>query len=450
MKNLMGSGFWPPALPFLFSSMYLLYSFCFTVGLILAAPYFLYQGFFHKKYFAGLGQRLGFLPTAIALEHRNGIWVHAVSVGEFLAVLPLLHALKKEFPENPLVVTTTTMTGQQLARQKLEGMAQVLMFPLDWSFVVRRFLRVLQPAIVLIVETELWPNFLRECHQEKVPLLLVNGRISDTSMVRYRKITWFMRSILKHFSYFLMQSHQDRDRLIGLGAPAEKIAVSGNLKYDLQPPQEIERLSGTYRRQFGFTPDRFVVIAGSTMKGEEEMVVAAFQKLAERVPHARLILAPRHPQRVQEVEGILATFGLPFKKRSELTGEAQPPPDCRVILLDTMGELFPLYHLADAVFVGGSLVPRGGHNIMEPALYQKPILVGPHMDNFREIARQFLERQAALSVPDGPALADRLIELARKPEWRTELGARAGAILNQNRGATQRTLNQVRNCLAGT
>ena len=428
--------------------MYLFYSFCLTVGLILALPYFLYQGFFHKKYFTGLGQRLGFLPPELTRQASKGIWVHAVSVGEFLAILPLLKALQQEWPERPLVVSTTTLTGQKLAREKLSSIAQVCYFPLDWKFVVRRSLRLIRPSLVLIVETEIWPNFLKACHQEEIPVLLINGRISDKSIARYRKIAWFMKQILKDFRFFLMQTPEDRDRLISLGAPLEKVDVAGNIKYDLHAPENIEKMSASYRRLFGFDPRHFVVVAGSTMNGEEELVLSAFRQLAEAFPASRLILAPRHSERVKEVETIIASFGFPFKRRTDFVAEAEV--ECAVILLDTMGELPALYHLADAVFVGGSLVPRGGHNILEPALFEKPILFGPHMNNFREIASHFLERQAAFAVPDSATLAEKLIELARSPLLGKQLGLRACDILAQNRGATRKILNRVRECLTAT
>jgi 3-deoxy-D-manno-octulosonic-acid transferase len=427
--------------------MHLLYSFCFTVGFILALPYFLYQGLFHKKYFAGLGQRFGFLPKELIRQPDGSIWVHAVSVGEFLAILPLLKALKKEWPDKALVVTTTTLTGQKLAQEKLASSANVFYFPLDWKFAVRRCLRLVRPSMVLIVETEIWPNFLRMCRLAEIPVLLINGRLSDKSIASYGKITWFMKPILKDFSFCLMQTAEDRHRLISLGAPLENVGVAGNIKYDLHAPENIEEISHSYRQLFGLNSSHFVVVAGSTMDGEEEIVLAAFGKLNETFPASKLILAPRHPHRVREVEGVIASFGFPFKKRTEFTSEAGTEVDCAIILLDTMGELSALYHVADAVFVGGSLVPRGGHNIMEPALFEKPILFGPHMNNFREMASYFVDRQAALLVPDSAGLADRLIELAQDPPLRKQLGLRAGKILAQNRGATRKILDHVRNCL---
>ena len=427
--------------------MHLLYSFCFTLGFILLLPYFLYQGLFHKKYFAGLGQRLGFLPTELTRQTKGGIWVHAVSVGEFLAIVPLLKALKQEWPDKALFVTTTTLTGQKLAHEKLAGIANVFYFPLDWKFAVRRCLSTIRPSLVLIVETEIWPNFLRTCRLARIPVLLINGRLSDESIAGYRKITWFMRQILKDFQFCLMQTPEDRDRLISLGAPLERVGAAGNIKYDLHTPENIEKMSDSYRQLFGLNSRHFVVVAGSTMDGEEELVLSAFKQLTETVPASKLILAPRHPERVREVEGIITSYGFPFKKRTDFGPEPRTEVDHAVVLLDTMGELFAIYHLADAVFVGGSLVPRGGHNIMEPALFEKPILFGPYMNNFREIASHFVDRQAALMVPDCTVLADKFIELAQNPPLRKQLGLNAGDILAQNRGATQKVLDHVRDCL---
>lgn len=427
--------------------MHLLYSFCFTVGFILALPYFLYQGFLHKKYFAGLRQRFGFLPTELSRQPEGSIWVHAVSVGEFLAILPLLKALQQEWPDKTLVVSTTTLTGQKLAQEKLVDIAKVFYFPLDWGFAVRRCLRVVRPSLILIVETEIWPNFLRTCRLAGIPVLLINGRLSDKSIASYRKITWFMKPILRDFSFCLMQTPEDRHRLISLGAPLEKVDVVGNIKYDLHAPENIEQISNSYRQLFGLNSSHFIIVAGSTMAGEEEIVLAAFRKLTETFPASKLILAPRHPHRVREVEGIITSFGFPFKKRTDFTFEGRAEVDCAVILLDTMGELGTIYSMADAVFVGGSLVPRGGHNIMEPALFEKPILFGPDMNNFREIASYFVDRQAAFLVPDSAGLAGRLIELVQDPLLRKQLGMRAGEILAQNRGATRKILDHVRECL---
>ena len=427
--------------------MYLLYSFCFTVGFILALPYFLYQGLFHKKYFAGLRQRFGFLPIELTQQPDGSIWVHAVSVGEFLAILPLLKALKQKWPDKALVVTTTTLTGQKLAQEKLADISNVFYFPLDWEFAVRRCLRVVRPSLVLIVETEIWPNFLRTCRLAGIPVLLINGRLSDKSIASYRKITWFMKPILRDFSFCLMQTPEDRHRLISLGAQLEKVEVVGNIKYDLHAPENIEQISNSYRQLFGLDSRHFIIVAGSTMVGEEEIVLAAFRKLTEAFPASKLILAPRHPHRVREVEGIITSFGFPFRKRTDFAFEGRAEADCAVILLDTMGELAAIYYMADAVFVGGSLVPRGGHNIMEPALFEKPILFGPHMNNFREIANYFVDRQAAFLVPDSTGLADRLIELVQNPPLRKQLGLRAGEILAENRGATRKILDHIRDCL---
>lgn len=427
--------------------MHLLYSLCFTVGFILALPYFLYQGLFHKKYFAGLRQRLGFLPTELTQLTHGAIWVHAVSVGEFLAILPLLKTLKQEWTEKALVVSTTTLTGQRLARAKLAGIATVIYFPLDWKFAVRRSLRLVQPSLVLIVETEIWPNFLRTCRLARIPVLLINGRLSDKSIAMYRKITWFMRHILKDFRFCLMQTPEDQSRLISLGVSPERVKVVGNIKYDVHVPENIEKISYSYGQLFGLTSRHFVVVAGSTMAGEEELVLSAFTKLLKSFPAAKLILAPRHPERVQEVGDIISSFGFAFKKRTDFDLETRTKVDCAVVLLDTMGELLAIYNMADAVFVGGSLVPRGGHNIMEPALFEKPILFGPHMNNFREISNYFVDKQAAFLVPDCTVLADKLVELAQNPHLRKQLGLRAFDILAQKRGATLKILEHVRDCL---
>src|SRR5262249_2397414 len=276
--------------------MHILYSLCFTLGFLLALPYFLVQAVSHRKYFENFVQRLGFLSLP---EHENiqrVIWIHAVSVGEVLAILPLIRVVNQKW-NLALFVSTTTVTGQALASQKLSGIAKTFYFPLDWNFAVRRSLNHIQPKVVLIAETEIWPNFLRECKRRGVPALLINGRISDRSVRRYRKIRWFMKRVLSYIHYCCMQSQTDLDRIRGLGAAPERSEVCGNVKYDVSLPEGVEEKAKAYRRLLRVTDASFLVVAGSTMKGEECLVLSAFRKLWESNPHALLLLAPRHPER---------------------------------------------------------------------------------------------------------------------------------------------------------
>ncbi len=421
--------------------MYFLYSFCFTFAFIIALPYFLVRGIWQKKYFSNFGERLGWLSLPGG-RLEGGIWIHAVSVGEVLAVIPLVRALRARWPKRPLFVSTATQTGQALARNRIENLATTLYFPFDWRFSVRRVLAKIHPEAVLITETEIWPNFLRECFLHRIPVLLVNGRVSDRSTRRYTWVRPFIRKTLGYFSALCMQTEMDRQRVLSLGAPPDRTEVCGNLKYDLKPAGEANQLAARYRSLLSLPEDALVVVAGSTMKHEEEHVLLAFDHLKRRHPAATLILAPRHPERFKEVEQLLASRPATFSKRSALVEDHSPTP-VDIWLLDSMGELATTYAVADMVFVGGSLVPRGGHNILEPALFKKPVLFGPYMDNFKEVASCFLSRQAAIQVRSPAELAVRLLELAENQGLRQTIGENGFQILLANRGATDLVLRRV-------
>jgi 3-deoxy-D-manno-octulosonic-acid transferase len=463
--------------------MHLFYSFCFTLGFVLALPYFLFQALLHQKYFLSLRERLGNLPAQFATLPEGGIWIHAVSVGEVLAVLPLVNTLQLKWPDRPLFVSATTLAGQKLAKTRLAEKASIFFFPLDWQFAVRGALGSVRPAIVLVAETEIWPNFLYECRERNVPVILVNGRLSDQSVRRYRLIRRFMKNVLSTFDFCCVQTQRDCDRLLSLGVSQSKIEVCGNLKYEIATPKGIEGKGKSYRKLLGVDDKWFVVVAGSTMKDEEVQVLSAFRMLRDRCPQALLILAPRHPERFKEVEGVLTERAFHYRKRSQLApefrsgvaprevatgsignenigndeelerdlikepwGEASRShldPETEVILLDSMGELATLYALADLVFIGGSLVPTGGHNILEPALFSKPVLFGPHMSNFREISDKFLENQAAIRVESSSDLGAKFVDLSRNAGLRRALGERGHSVLIANRGAGLKILRRI-------
>jgi len=433
-------------------SMHFLYSVCFTLGVLLSLPYFLIRAVTQKKYLSNLPERLGFLPASEYAPYRQGIWIHAVSVGEVLATWPLVQALRRRFPHTPLLVSTTTITGQNLANQKLTGIGKALYFPLDWNFCVRASLNQIQPKLVLITETEIWPNFLRECRRRGIPAVLINGRISDQSIRRYRSIRWFIQRTLSYFDYCCMQSQTDLDRIRSLGVAPELSETCGNLKYDLTPPEVTSDGLKPYRRLLHLTDGSFLLVAGSTMKDEERLVLSAFKKLRKESPSALLLLAPRHPERFREVEQLLRHQSVRYIKRSGLTwdGVANSPDVPEVILLDSMGELATIYALADVVFIGGSLVATGGHNPLEPALHKKAVLFGRHMNNFREIARDFIREGGAIQVSSKEALAEKLIELYHDPAKREEIGKRGFQIVAANRGATDRIVKRIEIVLAET
>ena len=369
---------------------------------------------------------------------RPRLWVHAVSVGEVNSIRPLIDALNLK--SSQLCISTTTETGQRLARQLFPDPARIFYFPLDWPWLCKRYLRSVDPAAVLVVETEIWPGFIFAAHELGVPIVLVNGRISDRSFARYRHFRRPLRHFLRRLDRLCMQSPQDRDRIVELGSVASRTCSVGNLKYDysLDPDPGKQGVTRRIRSLFGTDP---IWVCGSTREGEEEKLLDAFHEIKREFPNLRLVLAPRHPLRSAGISDLLRQRGLAHLKRSSLNGfrDAGSAGRPDVLILDTIGELAQVYELAQVVFVGGSLVAWGGHNIVEAAHFGKPILVGPHMHNFREMARTFLEGGAALQVRDSGDLARRLRELLGSETARRGLGRNARRILRDNRGAVDRT-----------
>jgi 3-deoxy-D-manno-octulosonic-acid transferase len=419
--------------------VYLLYSIASVLTLIVLAPYFVYQALRHHKYVRGLSQRLGSLPVSFNLDAEDSIWVHAVSVGEVLAARPLMAELRQRYPKLRLFLSTTTIAGQELARRSVSEADAVFYFPFDLAFTARRTLGLVKPRLFLMMETEIWPNLLRECRRRGVKTVLVNGRISSRSFPRYRLIRPFFRRVLADVDHFCVQGEQSRRRLVELGADPERISITGSLKFDaLQLTVVPGRGRDRVLRFFRMSPGRPVFVAGSTLRGEEQAVIRAFHRVRTPGSNALLVLAARHPERFAEVERLCRQEGLATVRRSDLPIDAEPRADA--VVLDTIGELAQLYQIATAVFVGGSLVPAGGHNIMEPALFGKPIVFGPHMENFQEIAEAFLANGAAVQVQNDRELEGAIVALMGDPVRRARLGAAARALVDANRGAKDRTL----------
>lgn len=424
--------------------MHFLYSLLLGAAFAVLLPYFLLRG--PRQYLHHLGERLGRVPreAQAGADGRKAIWVHAVSVGEVLAAIPLARALGERFPDYRVVVSATTQTGQQLARDRLDAGTPVFYFPLDFAFAVRRVLRAVQPALVVIAETEIWPNFLRELRRAGIPAAFVNGRISERAARGYQRVarvdSWFVREVLNDARLWLMQSEEDAARLRGLGAEEERIAVLGNLKYDLEPPPSgplVTWLEEQIARQERWP----VLVAGSVLEGEEEQVLAGFDLVQRKWRRALLVLAPRKPARFDEAARLVAQDGWVVQRRSRVQpGRDVLDENADVFLLDSMGELAGCYRIADAVFVGGSLVAAGGHNLLEPACFAKPPVFGPHMSNFAEMAKQFLEAMAGVQVWSGPELGQRWIEIIASPEKSERMGRAARALVERNRGATERTV----------
>jgi 3-deoxy-D-manno-octulosonic-acid transferase len=421
--------------------VYLLYSLAIVLFFVVVSPYFVYQAVRYRKYIASLPQRLGVLPVTLNLDGDESVWIHAVSVGEVLTARALVSELRERYPRLKLFLSTTTMTGQHVARSNLQHVDAVFFFPFDLPVIVRRTLRIVRPRLFIMMETELWPNLLRACHERGIRTVLVNGRISSRSYPRYRIARPFFRHVLGHLDLACMQSEESARRLIDIGIDPGKVVVTGSLKFDsLETPASMEA-RGRQRvlRYFRVRDDRPVVIAASTLKGEEGPVLTAFRRVKRSRPDALLIIAPRRPERFGEVAGLVSGEGFSLARRTELPVDAEPRAD--VVLLDTFGELATLYQIATAVFVGGSLVDAGGHNILEPAVFGKAILFGPYMQNFAEIAQAFLDNGAAEQVSSEAALSDALFGLLSDPVRRARLGAAARALVEANRGAKHRTLD---------
>jgi 3-deoxy-D-manno-octulosonic-acid transferase len=421
--------------------VYLLYSVATLLALVVLSPYLLYQAIRHNKYVGSLGQRLGYLPVSFNLDAEESIWVHAVSVGEVLAVRPVVSGLRARHPGLRVFLSTTTLSGQNVARRSVPDADAVFYLPFDWTFTIRRTLDVVKPKLFIMVETEIWPNLLRECRRRGIRTALVNGRISSRSFPRYRLVRPFIRRVLADIDRLCVQSEETARRLRQLGGDPARITVTGSLKFDsLDPSTAPGRGRERVLRFFRISPARLVLVAGSTSKGEEEAVIRAFNRVRTTATggNALLILAARHPERFEEVERLCQREGLSTKRRSDLPIDAEPRVDA--VILNTIGELAQLYQIATAVFVGGSLVPLGGHNILEPAVHGKPIVFGPHMENFAEIASAFLANGAAVQVRTPRDLEDVVVELMADPVRRARLGAAARALVDANRGAKDATL----------
>ncbi len=414
--------------------MHILYSVVLALGFVVGLPWFLWKGRSSGKYVRTFRERMGRLPVYLNLDGDRSIWIHAVSVGEVLAARPLVPSLRARFPSHRIFLSTTTLTGNEVAKKSIRGLDGLFFAPFDFPHAVRRALEVVNPSLLVLVETELWPNLIHEASRRGARVALVNGRISSRSFPRYKRMRHFLARVLSEIDLFLMQGETHAERIRAMAAPPERVQVTGNLKFDSveagRPPERLVRLL------HGGSP-RPLWVAGSTVGGEEELVLKAFHRVRERVPNARLMLAPRHPERFALVPGLVEAAGFRCLRRSALDPASWS--DGEVLLLDSLGELAQIYSLASVVFVGGSLVPSGGHNILEPAVAGKPVVVGPHMENFQEIADTFRAESAMLQVGSADELGREVSALMLDEPRRRDLGERARSLVGRNRGAVSRT-----------
>lgn len=422
--------------------MYILYNIALMLATLAVFPYLLVKFVSAPKYRGGVSQKLGRVRKGVLKVIKDSprpIWVHAVSVGEVMAAHPLVRDLKKTFPNKKLILSTVTVTGNLTAKQRVPEADAVFYFPFDYPWIVRRVIGKINPAIVLVAETELWPNFFRELKKAGIPSAVVNGRISPTSFRNYLKLKTFFARVFDHVDLFLMQSETDALRIKEIGAPDGKVIITGNLKFD-------QKIPTSQSSPLRIPSERRVIVAGSTHRGEESILLEIFSRLKEKYPSLTLIIAPRHPERFNEVEGLILKAGHSYQRRSRMSSEI-PGEIQDILLLDTIGELRSFYGICEIAFVGGSLVKVGGHNLLEPAVMKKPIIFSRYMFNFKEISEALISAGGGIMVRDKEDLYDKIDTLLSDREYAQRLGLNAFKVIEANTGATKRTISHISHLL---
>lgn len=427
--------------------MFLIYDAIFILFALIYLPIFLIKKKWHKDFFA----RFGFLDEKCfdKLKDSRPIWIHAVSVGEAKAAQPLLNRLRGAFPDKKFVLSTVTKTGNKVAKKIVLPQDLLIYLPMDLSFAVRKFLDAINPCCFIIVETELWPNLILELSERKIPIVVVNGRISKRSLKGYSILRPLFKHTLSKVNLFCMQTNKDAESIVGLGAPVERVRVVGSVKFDIATHGASEKTREeiqVFSKILGISPYSQLIVAGSTHKPEEELILRIYKILFAQYSRLRLLIAPRHIERSPNIERLVRNFGLEPALFSKLS--SQKPADDKVIILDTLGQLNLIYSFATIVFVGGSMVDKGGHNLIEPAVFSKPIIFGPYMSNFQDIAQLFVEKEAAMQVKDEKHLFEACADLLRNPGLRNELGQKARQMVESSKGATERHTQLIRNLMS--
>lgn len=446
--------------------IWVIYNLLLHLYFIVALPFYIFKFFTSEKYRGGLKARLGFMPSQISSpqsesksrrggkaskEKKPRILVHTVSVGEFLAGVPLFNALGKELASYDLVVSTTTTTGNKIAGKWMENPNKVVYFPLDFNWAVNRFFDRISPDIIVLVETELWPNFLRASKKKNIPVVVVNGRVSNSSFKNYWKVKRFFGYICNNIRAWGMQFPEDVNRIKKLGINTENISLTGSLKFDSaiqRRPDREEREK--IKVQWGWNPELFVLVGGSTHRGEEKILLDIYQKLKRDFipmkPGLVLIIAPRHPERINELKALVDQYNFKYILRSEWNSDTVVS-QYEVVLVDTLGELLSIYTFADVVFIGKSLKRGGGQNIIEPASLGKAVICGPFMDNFMETTKWLVENGGMIQVSDSTGLEQAIKDLLNSPKQRKELGQRAEELIKSASGATEKNMNLIKKVL---
>lgn len=414
---------------------------------IIALPVFVYRFLREDGFGERLRQSFGRLPPDAIdkVAGKEAIWLHAASVGEIVATSPIVKEIRREFPETPIVVSVVTASGYAMARRIIPEADAVIFFPLDLPYLSRRVVKRIRPQVFLLVETELWPNFLKAARFFGIPVMMVNGRISDKSVNRYRYLFGVLREMLDTVVQFCMQSTIDAQYIIRLGADPRRVVVTGNTKFDQSYTDISEGEREDLFRRLGFAGRRPIIVAGSTHKGEEEQLFAAYRQVRAEFSGAGLVIAPREPLRAQEVVALAAADGLQAIRRTQLQDAVTAGYD--VVVVDTIGELGKIYGIGDIIYIGGSLVPHGGHNLLEPAAHGKPILVGPHMFNFKDSYALLSGRGACDTVYDSDGLTERILYLLRNNAARQTMGQAAWRIIQDNRGAARKSAQYLKELL---
>lgn len=424
--------------------MYWFYNICLVAYWILQIPVLLYRLVFEDGFYDRLKQSAGVMPTPTLekIAYHNAIWVHAASVGEVVAASPIVRELKKKYPHEMVVVSVVTATGHKMVQRIIPEADGHIFFPFDLPVITSRIVKIVDPKVIILIETELWPNFLRLSWRRKIPVMMMNGRISDRSMRRYSLIRPFTTKMLRQIRRFCMQSSFDADHIIAMGAEPDRVIVTGNTKYDQTyatvSPEEREAL----KKEFRFDGAGPVIVAGSTHGGEEEILMRSFKEILKTYPEARLLLAVREVTRAAKVKAHIYLHGFSVIRRTEMGTASDNGQPHQVVILDTIGELGRLYSMADVVFVGGSFVKVGGHNILEPAAHGKPVIVGPYMFNFKEIFELLSKRGVCLMAKDEADFTNKLLALLGDKERIADMGRKALEVVAENQGATRRNIER--------